>query len=326
MSELQQIWDQLIANRWWVIVGQLLLIVIFTLIALRFARSSVHAALDRLFAREAAEGTAQELSAVELKRRRETLEGLAFRALRVMILVIAFLMTMSVLRLDIGPAIAGLGIIGLALSLGTQNLVRDYVAGAFVLIENQYSKGDVITIAAQTGTVEDISLRRTVLRAEDGTVHFVPHGLIQTASNLSRSWAGITLDIPVPYEEDLAAVTQAIDRAGQRLAEDPQWRAAVFETPRVEHVERLAESGITVHVTGSIAALHRQTIPGVLRGLILEEASSRGLTLGWRAVPEGRASETGESRENSQPPSTTSRPATESDAGAASTDTGTIGT
>jgi small conductance mechanosensitive channel len=205
-----------------------------------------------------------------------------------MILVIAFLMSMSVLRLDIGPAIAGLGIIGLALSLGTQNLVRDYVAGAFVLIENQYSKGDIVSIANQTGTVEDISLRRTVLRSEDGTVHFVPHGLIQTASNLSRSWAGIRLDLPVPYEEDLAAVTEAVDRAGERLAEDPRWRNAIFDKPHVAHVERLAEAGLTIHVKGSVAALHRQTAPGVLRGLILEEAGRRGLVLGWRAVPDDR--------------------------------------
>lgn len=289
MTEAQQVWEALIASRWWVIVGQLLLILIFTLIALRFAHVTVDAALRRLFAREAAEGTAQELSAVELERRRETLSGLAYRALRVMILVIAFLMAMSVLRLDIGPAIAGLGIIGLALSLGTQNLVRDYVAGAFVLIENQYSKGDVVTIATQTGTVEDISLRRTVLRADDGTVHFVPHGLIQTASNLSRSWAGIALDIPVPYDEDLAAVTAAVDRAGRRLAEDPRWSTAVFDKPHVAHVERLAETGIVVHVSGSVAALHRQTLPGVLRGLILEEANRDGLVIGWRALPDNRA-------------------------------------
>jgi small conductance mechanosensitive channel len=317
--EIQEIWNALIAERRWVIVGQLVLIVIFTLIALRFAQVTVRAALRRLFEREKVEGSAQELSAVELERRRTTLEGLTYRALRVVILVIAFLTTMSVLRLDIGPAIAGLGIVGLALSLGAQHLVRDYMAGAFVLIENQYSKGDFVTIAGQTGTVEDISLRRTVLRAEDGTVHFVPHGLIQTSSNMSRNWAGISLDVPVPYDEDLAAVTAAIDRAGQRLADDPRWRTAIFTKPHVAHVERLAETGITVHVKGQVAALHRQVIPGELRGLILDEAGRRGLVLGWRAVPGDRAGE-------EQP----ANPATagsdeQSDGGAAVTGSATIG-
>jgi small-conductance mechanosensitive channel len=285
VPDAQEFFDQLRAIELWIVVAQLILIVILTFIALRFAHGVVKAALRRLFEREAVEGTAQQLSAVELERRRRTLEDLAYSTVRVLILVIAFLMSLQVLRFDIGPAIAGLGIIGLALSLGAQNLVRDYVAGAFVLIENQYSKGDVVLIAGQQGTVEDISLRRTVLRDNDGTVHFVPHGLIQTASNLTRNWAGVSLDIPIPYEEDLGRVTEAIDAAGERLANDPQWRSAVFERPRVTNIEKLGEAGIVVHVSGSVAALHRFSIPGVLRGLILDECAKRGLVIGYRAVP-----------------------------------------
>ena len=94
--------------------------------------------------------------------------------MRVIILAIAFLMALQVLRLDIGPAIAGLGVLGLALGLGAQNLVRDYMAGAFVLIENHYSEGDVVNIAGVGGAVEDINLRRTTVRSLDGTLHFVP--------------------------------------------------------------------------------------------------------------------------------------------------------
>lgn len=286
MLDPQAILDQLNSIGLWVAVAQLLLIGVLTLIALRFARGVVAGALRRLFEREVVEGTAQQLSAVELERRRLTLQDLAYRVLRVIILVIAFLMTLEVLRLDIGPAIAGLGIVGLALSLGTQSLVRDYIAGAFVLIENQYSKGDVVEIAGQTGTVEDIGLRRTVLRDSDGTVRYVPHGLIQTASNLSRNWASLVLDVPVPYEENLSAVNAAIDAAGDKFAADPQWRAAVFDKPQVTRVERFAETGIVVRVEGSVAALHRFTAPGVLRGMILDECDKRGLIIGYRPVPQ----------------------------------------
>src|SRR5688572_11021420 len=139
MTELQRLFDELSAAGFWIVVLQIVLIVIATIIALQFARLLVNSALNRLFDRDASEGTAQELPAIEVERRRQTLEGLVYRAVRVIILVIAFLMTLQVLSLDIGPAIAGLGIVGLALSLGAQHLVRDYVAGAFVLIENQYS-------------------------------------------------------------------------------------------------------------------------------------------------------------------------------------------
>src|SRR3954452_11530681 len=296
MPDPQAFFEQLKTIALWVVIAQLVMIVILTFVALRFARGIVRGALRRLFDREAEEGTAQQLSAVERERRRQTIEELAYSTLRVVILVIAFLMALEVLGIDIGPAIAGLGIIGLALSLGTQNLVRDYVAGAFVLIENQYSKGDVVEIAGRTGTVEDVSMRRTVLRDADGTVYFVPHGLIQTASNMSRNWAGISLDVPVPYEEDLARVTEAIDAAGERMASDPAWHSAVFDRPHVVRIEKLVETGIVVHVYGSVAALHRFTAPGVLRALILEEAGRHGVVIGYRPVPktetEGEATDT----------------------------------
>jgi small-conductance mechanosensitive channel len=285
VPDAEAILDQLKTIGLWVVIGQLVLIAILTFIALRFAHGIVRAALRRLFDREAVDGTAQQLSAVERERRRQTIDDLSYSTVRVIILVIAFLMVLQVLRFDIGPAIAGLGIVGLALGLGAQNLVRDYVAGSFVLIENQYSKGDVVEIAGRSGTVEDVSLRRTVLRDTDGTVHFVPHGLIQTTSNLSRNWAGIAMDIPVPYEEDLASVIEAIDAAGERLASDARVGAAVLERPHVVNVEKLGETGIVVHVYGTVAALHRFTAPGVLRGLILEEAGRRGIVIGYRAVP-----------------------------------------
>jgi small conductance mechanosensitive channel len=207
------------------------------------------------------------------------------------VLIIAFLMILEVFNLDIGPAIAGLGIVGLALSLGAQHLVRDYVAGAFVLIENQYSKGDLVTIAGVTGTVEDVSLRRTTLRDYDGTLHYVPHGLIQTASNLSRTWAAVNLDVPVPYEQDLEKVTAVVDAAAARLGDEPGLRGSVLEPPRVVRVERLAETGLVLKVFGRVTPANRYTASGTLRRLILDEAARRGVVVGWRAVPQPPADE-----------------------------------
>jgi small conductance mechanosensitive channel len=288
MTDLQGLINWLTNNgAWaaaWIVAGQILLIIVATFIALRFAQLTVNAALDRLFDREVSEGTAQDVPALEVQRRRHTLEGLVYRAVRILILIIAFLMVLTALDLDIGPAIAGLGIVGLALSLGAQHLVRDYVAGAFVLIENQYSKGDTVAIAGVTGTVEDVSLRRTTLRDSDGTVHYVPHGLIQTASNLTRSWAGITLDVPVSYSMDLGLLSDAVDAAARRLADDPTWRSRILEAPRVGSIERLAEQGVVVRVVGKVTPLSRFAAAGELRRLIVEEAAQRKLSLGWGAV------------------------------------------
>ena len=286
MTELQDLWDQLVAAQAHIVVFKLILVLIATLIALRFARITVNAALDRLFAREATEGTAQDVPQLEVERRRDTLEGLVFNAVRVLILIIAFLMALDVLNLDIGPAIAGLGIVGLALSLGAQHLVRDYVAGSFVIIENQYSKGDIIAIAGVTGTVEDVSLRRTTLRDFDGTVHYVPNGLIQTASNLTRTWAGINIDLPISYEQELGPVSAAVDAAAERLASDEEMGRAILERPRVIRVERLADQGLTVRVEGRATPANRFEAVGALRRLIVEEAAARGVIIGWRSAPD----------------------------------------
>jgi moderate conductance mechanosensitive channel len=290
MPDLQPLIDELIRT-WPIILLQLLIVVVATWIALRFMRITVHAALGRLFEREAAEGASQDLSAVEVERRRATLESLLNQSLRVIILIIGFLMALNVLRLDIGPAIAGLGLLGLAISLGTQNMVRDYVAGAFVLIENQYGRGDIVQLAGVTGTVEDVSLRRTAVRDLDGTLHTVPHGLIQVSSNLTRRWARINLDVPLSYDEDQARVAAAINQAGQELADDPAWKRLVLKQPRVLRVERLAETGLVVKVLGTVAATHRFEAAGELRGRILDACRREGLIIGWRPVPDRSAEE-----------------------------------
>jgi small-conductance mechanosensitive channel len=125
-------------------------------------------------------------SAVDAERRLRTLQGLAVRVVGSAIALIGLLMVFSEVGIDIGPAVAGLGVVGIAVGLGAQTLIRDWLAGIFVVLENQYSAGDQVRVAGVEGVVEDFSLRRTTLRDVDGTVHTVPNGQIIVASNLSR--------------------------------------------------------------------------------------------------------------------------------------------
>jgi small-conductance mechanosensitive channel len=157
---------------------RIVVILVVALIALRISTLLVHGVVKALLDREATEGTAQELSAVEVQKRMDTLDDLGGRVIRFFVIVIAGIMILSALDLDIGPAIAGLGVVGIAVGFGAQSLVRDYLNGALILAENQYSKGDVVSIAGVSGAVEDFSLRRTTLRDLDGTVHTVPNGEI----------------------------------------------------------------------------------------------------------------------------------------------------
>src|SRR6266496_1687777 len=125
----------------------ILLILVVTVIAVRVARLSVRGLVKALLDREATEGTAQELSAVELKKRMDTLDSLGGRTLQSFIVVIAALMVLDQVGLDIGPAIAGLGVVGIAVGFGAQSLVKDYLAGVFIVLENQYNLGDAVRIA-----------------------------------------------------------------------------------------------------------------------------------------------------------------------------------
>ena len=297
--ELQALIDDL--RRAWGIstLVQIVIILAATYIALRFVRFVVNTALDRLFTREATEGTAQDLAAAEVARRRIQLEWLLYRTVRVIVWIIAFLMILAVLNIDIGPAIAGLGILGLAVSLGTQSLIKDYIGGAFILIENQYANGDMVSIAGVTGTVEDISLRRTSLRDTDGTVHTVPHGLIEVTSNLTRNWANINFDVPIGYDVDIAAVSAVINDVGAAFAEDPEWKPYVLEAPKVLRVDQLRESSMTLKVLGKVQATRKNEMAGELRRRVLAELSRRGLSVGYR-LPPGAAVASEHSKEERQ--------------------------
>lgn len=132
---------------------------------------------------EAAEGAAS--PPLDLERRVNTIARLVVRIGGMIVVTIALLMALDEFGVEIGPAVAGLGVVGIAVGFGAQTLIRDWLAGVFVVLENQYSEGDHVRIAGVEGVVEAFSLRRTTLRDLDGTVHTVPNGQITVASNLT---------------------------------------------------------------------------------------------------------------------------------------------
>ncbi|HEU0237275.1 MAG TPA: mechanosensitive ion channel domain-containing protein [Candidatus Limnocylindrales bacterium] len=251
------------------IVGEqivpVVLIVVVAFLFLRLSRLFIHGIFKTLMDREATEGTAQELSAVEVQKRIETLDALGANVLRFFIVVIAGLMILGRFGIDIGPAVAGLGVVGVAVGFGAQHLVRDYLNGALILVENQFSKGDVVRIAGVSGTVEDFSLRRTTLRDLDGLVHTVPNGEIAVATNLTRVWARINLDVMVAFGTDIDRAMQVVDRVGAEMAGDPAWKRRLLESPRVERVEAIGEFGITLKILGTVRAPDRWAAAGELR-------------------------------------------------------------
>jgi small conductance mechanosensitive channel len=260
-------------------VVPVLVIIIVAYIALRLARLFIHGVVKTLLDREATEGTAQELSAVELQKRMDTLDELGANTLRAFIVAIAGLMILGQIGVNIGPAIAGLGIVGIAVGFGAQFLVRDYLNGALILIENQFSKGDVVRIAGVSGTVEDFTLRRTTLRDLDGVVHTVPNGQVLVASNLTRTWARINQDVTVAYGTDIDKAIEVVDTVGREMAADPLWKRRVLEPPRVDRIEALADFGVTLKILGSVRAQDQWSAGGDFRKRLLDAFKEHGIEI-----------------------------------------------
>jgi moderate conductance mechanosensitive channel len=265
----------------WLRVGglRIAVIVIVAFVTIRVSTLIVHSVLKALLDREATEGTAQELSAVEVKKRMDTLDELGGRVVRFFVLTIAGIMILSALDLDIGPAIAGLGVVGIAVGFGAQSLVRDYLNGVLILIENQYSKGDVVSIAGVSGAVEDFSLRRTTLRDLDGVVHTVPNGEVKVASNRTRTWARINQNVTVAFGTDIDKAIEVVDELGKEMAADPVWKRRILEPPRVERVESIEERGITLKILGTVRASEQWAAGGEFRKLLLEAFARNGIQL-----------------------------------------------
>jgi len=185
-----------------------------------------------------------------LEKRQQTLTGIFYSAARVIILIIAGLLILSEFDFNIGPLLAGAGIVGLAFGFGGQYLIRDIIAGLFIILEDQFRKGDVVKIGGVAGLVEDITLRKTVLRDLDGIEHHIPNGEISVTSNLTKLWARIHLNIGVSYETDLDKAMAVLNKVGQELADDPEWKEHIIKAPQAIGVDDFADSAIMIKVLG----------------------------------------------------------------------------
>ncbi len=155
------------------------------------------------------------------------------------IVFVAALEVLSLFGLNLGPLLASAGIAGLAIGFGAQTLVHDFINGFFILLENQYDIGDNIRIAGVKGTVEDMSLRRTVLRDDDGTVHIVPNSEIKLVSNATRDWSQLTLRVAVAYSEPSDRILALLQQIGDEVRHDPAFADDIVSDIQVPGIDRV---------------------------------------------------------------------------------------
>lgn len=165
--------------------------------------------------------------------------------------VIATIAGLTVLDnfLDIGPLLASVGVLGLAVSFGAQSLVKDVITGTFMLLESQFGVGDIVRISDVSGQVERITLRTTTLRDLHGVVHIVPNGEITRVSNLTKSWSKAVLDIGVAYRENVDRVIELLREIVDQFHDDDEWSGRVLEPPEVLGVQELADSAVIIRVS-----------------------------------------------------------------------------
>ncbi len=214
-----------------------------------------------------------------LENRAKTLIDVFVRTGRVLTVIIILFMILSRLGIPIGPVLAGFGIAGIAIGFGAQYLIRDLIAGSFILMENQYRVGDWVKIGDVLGTVEELTLRKTVIRDWEGMVHHIPNGAIAIATNATRHHSRVWFDMPVAYSTDLDHAIAVINRVGRELAEDENWKSRIKTAPQVLRVSNFGSSSIDIKIGGDVKPREKWTVTGELRLRLKKAFDAEGIEI-----------------------------------------------
>lgn len=214
----------------------------------------------------------------------KTMAGVISSVGKFTIFFVASLEILSQLGFNLGPLLASAGIAGLAIGFGAQTLVKDVINGFFILLENQYDIGDSVRAAGVRGSVEDMSLRRTVLRDDDGTLHTIPNSEIKLVSNMTRDWSQVLLRVTTAYTEDSARVIDLLRQLGEAIAAEPTFAIDFVVPPRVLGIDRVANGEVDYLLVARTRPGRQYDISRELRRRIKESFQEKQIQTG----PPGR--------------------------------------
>ncbi len=213
----------------------------------------------------------------ERRQRAVTLINFATSVARVVIWSLVAIAALGELTINVGPILAGAGVVGAALAFGAQNVVKDYLAGFFILLEDQYAIGDVVKIGSASGTVEEITMRVTVLRAHDGAVHVVPHGSIQLVTNLTSAWSRTVVDVPVSRDAPLDVALAALAEAAAGAVADGALAPSLLAEPEVVGVVAIGEATATLRLQVKVVPEQRWHVERELLARVQRALAARGI-------------------------------------------------
>jgi moderate conductance mechanosensitive channel len=211
---------------------------------------------------------------LDRRARLQTLRKAAKSTAQIVIIIIAVLIGLSTIGIDIGPALAAAGILGLAISLGAQTLIKDIIGGLIILLEDEYRVGDVVKIGVVSGEVEGITLRRTDLRDAEGRLYMVPNGDVRIVANETRDWARVLVILNFSYKTDLEKPLAALEKALASLAADPLIKPYLLAQPEIFGWDSLGDWAVAVKLSAKVTAGKHDEVARILRqyaiGALLE--------------------------------------------------------
>ncbi|WP_226900104.1 mechanosensitive ion channel family protein [Nonomuraea phyllanthi] len=214
------------------------------------------------------------------KQRAETMGSVLKHVASIVILGTAVLTVLDRLTIPIAPLLTSVGILGVAIGFGAQELVKDFIAGMFMLLEDQYGVGDVIDAGAAVGTVEAVTLRVTRLRDADGRVWYVRNGTITRVGNESQGWSRAYVDVPVPYDSDVASVRELLEGVAEKIWADTELRESkIVEEPQVVGVEQLSDSSLVFRISAKTLPSAQAEVSRELRLRVKSALDSAGIAL-----------------------------------------------
>jgi small conductance mechanosensitive channel len=241
----------------------LVLVSVFLLLVYRGARPLIHRVLLRVVATQRLAAGGEPAHELEIARRVETIEDLLSKGVRLILL--AGVVTLVLGIFDLWPLLAGLGLIIAAIAFAGQAVILDLIMGILILLEGQYFKGDIVSVNMIEGTVEEVGIRRTVIRDARGTLHSISNGLIRSSSNFSRTFAIATVDIDGVADKDVDAVIEVFNAVGQEMAADEELGPLLQDAPAYSSTIRLSSSGSTLRFAGRVRPEVRARVEAEMR-------------------------------------------------------------
>jgi small conductance mechanosensitive channel len=214
-----------------------------------------------------------------LKEQRVKTLGALFTNVLLVIMVTITALTILDVFINIGPLLASVSVVGLAVSFGAQSLVKDVISGTFMLIEGQFGIGDVVRVGDVSGVVEKITLRTTILRDTHGAVHVVPNGEIKIVTNLTKTWSRAVIDISISHRQNIDQAVAALAGIGADLQGDPDWGPLLLESPEVLGVENITDAGVVIRMTAKTLPLKQWEVARELRRRIRQRFEADGIEI-----------------------------------------------